>query len=67
MMAFGPFSVSCNVYNVDLYVVAFLDVFGTDLLVPSAKWLLPCRSSGTCAPVLRVYALYKGADKLLMA
>lgn len=42
-----------NIYNVDLYVVAFLDVFGADLLLPSAKWLLPCRSSGTAAPGLR--------------
>ena len=50
-----------NVYNVDLYVVAFLDVFGTDLL--------SLRQNGFCLADLqgqrtglRVYTLYKGAD-----
>ena len=55
-----------NVYNVDLYVVAFLDVFGTDLLSLRQNGFCLADLQGQRAG-LRVYALYKGADELLMA
>lgn len=47
-------------------MVAFLDVFGADLLSLRQNGFCLADLQGQRAG-LRVYALYKGADKLLMA